>query len=274
MRKALMSILAAATVLTPVAVQAQRGDAAARYERLERQNQARHAARQSRQEQRQERQAQRPQRQAQRSERQAPRAEAPAPVQVAQRGDRDGRRGDGRRGESRRGNRDRTPSGYQRGWTGPNTPEYRREAERYNRLGRQNAIRYGTPAQRRDAIRDARRDDRRNWRGDRRDDRRSWNNGWRNDRRYDWRGWRNSNRNAFRLGRYYAPYRGWNYRRFSIGLVLQPLFYSQRYWIGNPWQYRLPPAPYGAQWVRYYDDVLLVDTYTGEVIDVIYNFFW
>ena len=23
-----------------------------------------------------------------------------------------------------------------------------------------------------------------------------------------------------------------------------------------------------------YDDVLLVDTYTGEVIDVIYNFFW
>jgi len=26
--------------------------------------------------------------------------------------------------------------------------------------------------------------------------------------------------------------------------------------------------------VRYYDDVVLVDTYTGEVVDVIYDFFW
>jgi len=26
--------------------------------------------------------------------------------------------------------------------------------------------------------------------------------------------------------------------------------------------------------VRYYDDVILVDVYTGEVLDVIYDFFW
>jgi len=26
--------------------------------------------------------------------------------------------------------------------------------------------------------------------------------------------------------------------------------------------------------VRYYDDVLLIDTYTGQVVDVIYDFFW
>ena len=26
--------------------------------------------------------------------------------------------------------------------------------------------------------------------------------------------------------------------------------------------------------LRYYDDVLLVDTYSGEVVDVIYEFFW
>ncbi len=36
----------------------------------------------------------------------------------------------------------------------------------------------------------------------------------------------------------------------------------------------MPPAEYGTRWVRYYDDVLLVDTYTGEVIDVIHDFFW
>ena len=108
----------------------------------------------------------------------------------------------------------------------------------------------------------------------RRDWRRDWNREWRNDRRYDWNRWRYSNRNIFRIGRYHSPYRDWNYRRFSIGLFLQPLFYSDRYWISDPWQYRLPPAPPGTQWVRYYNDVLLVDTWSGEVVDVIYDFFW
>jgi len=28
------------------------------------------------------------------------------------------------------------------------------------------------------------------------------------------------------------------------------------------------------RWIRYYDDALLVDTWNGEVVDVIYNFFW
>ena len=55
---------------------------------------------------------------------------------------------------------------------------------------------------------------------------------------------------------------------------LEPLFFSQNYWLGDPGYYRLPPAPPGTRWVRYYDDVLLVDMYTGEVIDVIYDFFW
>ena len=31
-------------------------------------------------------------------------------------------------------------------------------------------------------------------------------------------------------------------------------------------------GPY--RWVRYYDDVLLVDIYSGEVVDVIHDFFW
>ena len=31
-------------------------------------------------------------------------------------------------------------------------------------------------------------------------------------------------------------------------------------------------GPY--RWVRYYDDALLVDIYSGEVVDVIYDFFW
>ena len=109
----------------------------------------------------------------------------------------------------------------------------------------------------------------------RRDWRREWNrDSWRSDRRYDWQSWRYRNRNIFRVSPYYSPYRNHHYSRFSIGFFLDSLFYNQRYWISDPWQYRLPPAPYGTQWVRYYDDVLLVDVYTGEVVDVIHNFFW
>ena len=49
---------------------------------------------------------------------------------------------------------------------------------------------------------------------------------------------------------------------------------SDRYWIQDPWQYRLPQVYGPYRWVRYYDDVLLVDIYSGEVVDVIHNFFW
>ena len=53
-----------------------------------------------------------------------------------------------------------------------------------------------------------------------------------------------------------------------------PSYYSSRYWINDPWYYRLPYAPPGTRWVRYYDDAILVDMWSGQVVDVIYNFFW
>lgn len=107
-----------------------------------------------------------------------------------------------------------------------------------------------------------------------RGDYRRWTQDWRRDNRYDWQRYRSSNRMAFHIGRYNPPYRGYAYRRLSVGLFLQPLFYSQSYVIYDPYNYRLP-AVYGPyQWVRYYDDALLVDTYTGEVVDVLYDFFW
>ena len=102
----------------------------------------------------------------------------------------------------------------------------------------------------------------------------SWSRDWRRDNRYDWQGWRDSHRNTYNLGRYYAPYRGWSYRRLGIGFTLQPLFFGQDYWIDDPWMYRLPEAYGPYRWVRYYDDALLVNIYNGEVADVIYDFFW
>jgi hypothetical protein len=184
--------------------------------------------------------------------------------------------------------------------------EHRR---RYERIERQNARENGTPAQL-DAVidrqrafrqdrREDRRDDRGDWRGERRDDRRDWrdvrrdwrqdrredrrdwrqdrrewNRDWRRDQRYDWRGYRNYNRYAFRAPTYYSPYRGYRYNRFSIGVILDRGFWGRNYWINDPFRFRLPPAPYGYVWVRYYNDVLLVDTYSGRVVDVIHEFFW
>lgn len=100
-----------------------------------------------------------------------------------------------------------------------------------------------------------------------------WSGDWRHDHRYNWRSYRDRNRSLFRIGRYYDPY-GWNYRRFSIGFSLYPSYYGSNYWLDDPWMYRLPPAYGPYRWVRYYDDALLVNIYTGQVVDVLYSFFW
>jgi Nickel/cobalt transporter regulator len=108
-----------------------------------------------------------------------------------------------------------------------------------------------------------------------RDNHRDWDRGWRQDRRYDWQYYRNANRNLYRQSRYYDPY-GYNsyYRRFSIGIFLDDIFFSERYWLDDPYSYRLPPVYGPYRWVRYYDDVVLVDLRNGRVVDVIYDFFW
>jgi hypothetical protein len=150
---------------------------------------------------------------------------------------------------------------------------YRRQWDRNERAVRQQ--------DRRQRI--ERRDDRRDWNNDRRwsdndrnwgSNRNRWDRSWRQDNRYDWQRYRYSNRSIFRPGPYYSPYRNYGYNRFSIGITLGRDFYSNRYWINDPWQYRLPQPYAGTRWVRYYNDVLLVDVFNGQVVDVIYDFFW
>lgn len=114
--------------------------------------------------------------------------------------------------------------------------------------------------------------DNRRWNHDR--DGRRWSRDWRSNSHYNWHRYRSHNRNVFRIGRYYAPYTGYRYSRVGIGFYLNNLFFGSRYWINDPGYYRLPPAYGPYRWVRYYDDVLLVDIYSGEVVDVIYDFFW
>jgi hypothetical protein len=100
-----------------------------------------------------------------------------------------------------------------------------------------------------------------------------WSNNWRHDNRYDWYDYRNRHRSNFHLGFYYDPF-GWSYRNWSIGSYLHPTYFGSSYWLDDPWQYRLPPAYGPYRWVRYWNDALLVNIYTGEVVDTIHGFFW
>ena len=100
-----------------------------------------------------------------------------------------------------------------------------------------------------------------------------WNTNWRNDRHYDWRNYRDHHRSIFRIGIYYDPF-GWGYQRYNIGWRLYPAYYEQNFWLTDPYMYDLPYAPWPLQWVRYYDDALLVNVFTGQVVDVMYDFFW
>ena len=98
----------------------------------------------------------------------------------------------------------------------------------------------------------------------------------RNDRRdmhEDWRSYREAHRDTFRRGAYAGP-RGFVYRAPVIGFRFDPIFFSSRYWIANPWMYRLPPASPGLRWIRYGNDAVLVNMRTGRVVQVFRDFFW
>ena len=108
---------------------------------------------------------------------------------------------------------------------------------------------------------------------DRRDTNQWSANNWRGDNRYDWRRYRDHHHSIFRIGFYFDPF-GYSYNRFGIGSYMYPSYYQSNYWISDPWQYRLPQAYGPYRWVRYHNDALMIDTWTGEVVDVIYGFFW
>jgi hypothetical protein len=222
-------------------------------------------------------------------ERPAPRTERPRAQTVPERSERNRSYVDPRRDGSYAG---RNPSYARPGFRDPDLERGRERRDALRERWRDRAEeRAEDRADRRAdhrADRRDRRDDRyRDWRRDRAHDWRSrhhpryghsydrWDRyGWRSHPRYDWHRWRAHNRHVFRLGRYYPPFAGYSYNRLRVGFHLEDRFFSGRYHIGDPWRYRLPShyGPY--RWVRYYDDIVLVDLYTGRVVDVIYDFFW
>ena len=116
--------------------------------------------------------------------------------------------------------------------------------------------------------RDIRRGDRQEAREDRqelREDQREY--------REDWREYRKRHQSVYRQGRYAAP-RGYAYRPVRVGVTLRPAFSQNRYWISDPYKYRLPRASVGTRYVRYGNDVLLINARTGRVLRVYNSFFY
>ena len=147
------------------------------------------------------------------------------------------------------------------------TRQDRREDRREDRQDRREDRRETRQDQR--DYRQDRREARRDYRQDRRDYRQARRQNYR-----DWRAYRQAERHAFRRGAYVAP-RGYYYRPVRVGNLLRAnVFWGQRYWI-DPYDYYLPTPRYGYQrWIRYGNDVLLIDTRNGRVMVVYDNFFW
>jgi len=67
--------------------------------------------------------------------------------------------------------------------------------------------------------------------------------------------------------------RGWHYRVWAIGAILPPIFLTSEYYYDDYSALGLQAPPPGYRWVRYGDDLLLVNLRTGEVEDVINDVF-
>lgn len=132
----------------------------------------------------------------------------------------------------------------------------------------------------------------RNWDGQR--DGRNWDNNRRgdNDRRWDtdrrgdsdrrWDGRRDYPRwergrypnvyrstHRYRYSRAWYPPPGFYVRAWSFGDFLPNAWFGPQWWIEDPWAYDLPLPPPGYVWVRSGEDALLVDQWSGRIIQVV-----
>ena len=105
-----------------------------------------------------------------------------------------------------------------------------------------------------------------------------YSNTW-NNRTGDWwrghRGWEGYE--GRRSGFWFAP--GWGYYNvdprwydydWEVGAIVPYQFRS--YYVNDPYDYGLPPAPYGAAWIFLGDRIVLVDLESGQIIQLAYGY--
>ena len=129
-------------------------------------------------------------------------------------------------------------------------------------------------------------DNRRNDDGRRYDNRgpgdgRAYNGGrpgqdWQRDRpRYDRHDYpfRFDDHQRYRGFAYYPP-RGYYIRHWGFGDIVPRSWWGPDYRLNDWWSYGLPIPPVGYEWVRVGDDALLIDIYSGRVVQVAYDIFY
>ena len=77
---------------------------------------------------------------------------------------------------------------------------------------------------------------------------------------------------TFRIGPYHRPH-GWVAHHWGYGEILPRVYWASPYIIADYWLFSLEVPPAGYEWVREDTDALLVDTNTGEILQVEYGVF-
>ncbi len=77
---------------------------------------------------------------------------------------------------------------------------------------------------------------------------------------------------SYKIGPYHRP-AGWNARRWAYGQTLPRGYWAPQFILADYWLFALEVPPSGYEWVRDDSDALLVDTSTGEILQVEYGVF-
>ena len=77
----------------------------------------------------------------------------------------------------------------------------------------------------------------------------------------------------FHYGVYHRP-QGWYAHRWTYGERLPSAFFVRDYWVTDYVSFGLDEPPQGYVWVRYGNDALLIDQYTGQIAEVEYGVFY
>jgi Ni/Co efflux regulator RcnB len=77
---------------------------------------------------------------------------------------------------------------------------------------------------------------------------------------------------SFRIGPYRAP-SGWVARRWTYGQMLPRQYWAAQYILADYWLFGLEVPPVGYEWVRYGTDALLINTASGQILQVEYGVF-
>jgi Ni/Co efflux regulator RcnB len=82
-----------------------------------------------------------------------------------------------------------------------------------------------------------------------------------------------SSGHRFHVRPYYAP-PGFYVHDWGYGEILPQAWFAPQYILQDWWDFGLPEPPYGYDWVRVGADALLVDEYSGRIMQVVRDLFW